>query len=183
MINPYAVGKNIYLRSPTEEDANGNWYQWFSDEETTKMLDARFWPNTKQAQMEFYNSLHNDRSKMVLSVVLSSSDKHIGVVSLSAINWVHRYADVAIVIGDKEYNQGVYAMEAFSLILKVAFMRLNLLNIRAGYCESNKASQALQKIFKFKTVGVYENLMFVNGKAENGIVTYLDKESWMKRNS
>ncbi len=182
MINPYAVGKHVYLRSPTEEDVYGNWYQWLSDEETTKMLDTRFWPNTKQAQIEFFNSLHDDRSKMVLSVVLSSNDKHIGVVSLSSINWVHRYADVAIIIGDKEYTQGVYAMEAFALILRTAFIRLNLLNIRAGYWESNKASEALQKLFKFKIVGVYENLVSVNGKVENGIATYLDKKSWIKRN-
>ena len=85
MYNPYKIGKQIYLRHPNEEDVNGKWHEWFSDEETTKYLSQRFWPNSKEAQLDFYRSLKSSRDKLVLSVINRSSDKHIGIVSLSSI--------------------------------------------------------------------------------------------------
>ena len=182
MINPYMISKNIYFRSPLEEDVDGRWYEWFSDEETTKMLDTRFWPNSKKEQLEFYNSLHNDKTKLVLSIVTKSDNQHMGVISLGNINWVHRYADIGIIIGEKEFNNGVYASEAYAMILSIAFLRLNLLNVRAAYCESNKSSSALLKMFKFKVAGVFKNLVTIDGKDDNMVFVYLDRQSWLKRN-
>jgi len=182
MYNPYILGKQIYLRHPTEEDVQGRWHEWFSDEETTKFLELRFWPNSKESQRDFYNSLQNDRTKLVLSIVLLSNDQHIGVISLSNINWVHRSADIGIIIGEKNYIQGTYTSDAFALILKVAFLRLNLLNVKAGYCKSNQGSEAILQLFKFKTAGVYENMMSIDGRREDVVATYLDRESWLKRN-
>ena len=130
MINPYIIGKHVYLRHPTEEDANGKWYEWFSDEETTKYLEARYWPNCIENQLEFYNALIKDKRNLVLSIVTRSDDVHIGVLSLSNINWVHRYAEVVMVIGEKSYRKMPYTLEAHILQHKVAFFRLNLLNLK-----------------------------------------------------
>ena len=69
------------------------------------------------------------------------------------------------------------------MILKIAFLRLNLLNLRAGYCESNSNSEAILKLFRFKTAGKYKNMMQINGKYEDILLTYLDKKSWLKRNA
>lgn len=181
MHNPYMVGKLIYLRHPTEEDALGRWHEWFSDEETTKYLGERFWPNTEGAQLDFLKSLE-DRNRLTLSIVAIENDEHIGVVGLSSINWVHRFADVAIVIGEREYRKGAYSIEAFSLILKVAFVRLNLRTVKSGYAKSNEASIALHKVFKFTKVGEYESLICIDGQYDDAVVAMLDRESWLKRN-
>ena len=130
MYNPYMVGKQIYLRHPTEEDVQGKWHEWLSDEELTKFMTDRFWPNSKEAKLEFYKSLINNKERLVLSLINKSNNEHVGVVSLSAINWVHRYADIALAIGEKKYRKGPIVIEAFSLMLKVAFVRLNLKNVK-----------------------------------------------------
>ena len=181
MYNPYMVGELVYLRHPTEEDALGRWHEWFSDEETTKYLGERFWPNTKGTQLEFLKSL-GDRSRLALSVVTKEKDEHIGVVSLSCINWVHRYALVAIVIGEEEYRKGVYAIEAFSLILKVAFIRLNLRAVKGSYAKSNEASRNLHRLFKFTIVGEYKNILCIDGYYDDLVIEMLDRETWFKRN-
>ena len=181
MYNPYMVGKLIYLRHPTEEDALGRWHEWFSDEETTKYLGECFWPNTKEAQLDFLKSLE-DRNRLVLSIVTIENDEHIGVVSLSSINWVHRYASVAIVIGEREYRKGAYSMETLGLILKIAFVRLNLRTVKSTYVKSNEASRSMHKVFKFKEIGEYENLICIDGQYDNAVVAMLDRESWIKRN-
>ena len=183
MYNPYRTGKFIYLRHPTEEDARGKWHEWFSDEETTKYLSDRFWPNSKEAQVEFYYSLLKNRNCIVLSVVKKIKDEHIGVVSLNKINWIHRYADISIVIGEKEYRTSPYATEAFALLIKIAFLQLNLLNLKSAYAKSNKGSEALHKLFKFKKVGNYQKLLCIDGKYDDLVLETLDRESWIKRNS
>ena len=78
MVNPYIVGKHVYLRHPTEEDAMGKWHEWYSDEETTKYLIDQWWPNSIENQMDIYRSLVDDwnrgsRIKLVLSVIKFSS--------------------------------------------------------------------------------------------------------------
>jgi RimJ/RimL family protein N-acetyltransferase len=181
MNNPYMIGKHVYLRHPTEEDALGRWHEWFSDEETCKYLGDRFWPNSKEAQLDFLKSLENS-NRLVLSVVTIEDDKHIGVVSLSQINWVHRYADPAIVIGEKEYKKGPYSLDAYSLILKIAFIRLNLRTVRSSRVKSNKASEHLTSLFNYTTVGEYKNLVCIDGKYDDIVVGMLDRESWLKRN-
>ena len=181
MYNPYMIGKHVYLRHPTEEDAMGRWHQWFSDEETTKYLADRFWPNSKEAQLEFLKSL-GARSRLVLSVVTKKEDEHIGVVSLSAINWVHRYADITIVIGEDEYRKGVYSIEAFGLTLKIAFVRLNLRTVKSAYANSNEASKTIHRVFKFTKAGQYKDFLCVDGHYDDMIVEFLDRETWLRRN-
>jgi len=181
MNNPYMIGKHVYLRHPTEEDALGQWHEWFSDEETCKYLGDRFWPNSKEAQLGFLRSL-KDRSRLVLSIVTIEDDKHIGVVGLGNINWIHRYADPSIVIGEKEYKKGVYTIDAYSMILKVAFIRLNLRIVRSYRNKSNKGSGYLEKLFNYTTIGEFPKLLYIDGQYENLVVGMLDKESWIKRN-
>jgi len=181
MYNPYMIGKHVYLRHPTEEDARGRWHEWFSDEQTTKYLVDRFWPNSIDAQLDFMKSL-SDRSRLVLSVITKEKDEHIGVASLSCINWVHRYADVAIVIGEEEYCRGAYAIEAFSLILKIAFVRLNLRTVKSGYANSNEASRTIHRGFKFTKVGQYKNLLCIDGHYDDLVFEMLDRETWLRRN-
>jgi len=181
MYNPYMIGKHVYLRHPTEEDALGRWHEWFSDEETVKYLANRFWPNTKEAQLDFLKEVE-DRNRLALSIVTIKDDKHIGIVSLSAINWVHRYADPAIVIGEKEYRKHVYTIDAYNMILKIAFIRLNLRIVRSCRGKSNKASEYLERLFNYTTVGEYPKLLYIDGQYEDEVVGMLDKESWLKRN-
>ena len=181
MYNPYIIGKLVYLRHPTEEDALGNWHEWFSDEETTKYLSDRYWPNCIENQLEFYRSLLNDKNRLVLSIICKSDDLHIGVLSMN-INWVHRYAHFSMVVGEKKYRKMPYTLEAHVLQLKVAFLRLNLENVQSSQAASNKGALAIQRAFKFKQAGVYENLLCIDGKREDLIVGILSRDDYLKNN-
>ena len=182
MRNPYIVGKQIYLRHPTEADVTGRWHEWFSDEEVTKYIGDRYWPNSVEAQMEFYRSCLNSRSRMLLSIVDMKSDKHIGVCSVSNISWLHRYGDLSFVIGDGEYRKGTYGFEAASLLMKVAFLRLNFRTLRGGHVASNEASAMVLKMLGFETVGTYKQLFWADGKYNDYVVCMVSREAWLKKN-
>ncbi len=182
MNNPYIIGKSIYLRQPTEEDVLGAWHEWFSDEETTAYIGDRYWPNSREAQMDFYRSSLSSRSRLLLSVVDKETDKHIGVCSLSNISWVHRYCDMALVIGDKEYRKGPYAFECASLLLKTAFLRLNFKTVRGGYVVINEYTEKLLKVLRFEAIGTYKEMFWSEGKYQDYVVCQISSADWLKRN-
>lgn len=182
MNNPYAVGTHVYLRHPTRADAEGPWHEWLSDDETTRWLSQRYWPNSVERQVEFLESCRRGEDRLVLSIVDVATDRHIGVCNLSSISWVHRYCDLAIVIGDREFRKGPHMLEAVSLLLKVAFLRLNMRIVKSSFASSNDASKTIHDVFRFKEVGRLEGLLWDRGQYVDNVIAMLRREDWMRRN-
>ncbi len=183
MKNPYAVGQRIYLRHPTGEDVEGRWHEWLSDEETTRWLVLHHWPNSVDAQREFYEASKRSRDRLVLAAIDRESDRHIGICNLSSISWVHRFCDIAVVIGEPEYRTGPYVLEAMSLLLRIAFLRLNLRIVKSSFVAGNEASQTIHDVFGFKEAGRIEKLFWDRGQYVDNVITTLTRREWMARNS
>jgi [ribosomal protein S5]-alanine N-acetyltransferase len=183
MENPYAIGSQIYLRAPTIEDAEGNWYKWFSDPEVTKYLCDRYLPNSKEAQIEFFKSLSISKDKVVLSICRIDNNEHIGVCGLSLINWFHRNADISYVIGEKKSQNSIIITEVMKLLLNVSFNRLNLENLRSTYAGSNLVTPMIDKMYGFKVIGKLEKYIIVQGERDDLIMSQLSKEDWQSRNN
>jgi len=182
MINPYAIGKRIYLRSPAEKDIEGKWYEWLSNPEITQFLGDRYWPNSVEAQRAFYDSVKFSRDRLVLAICNKETDEHIGVCNLSSISWVHRHADIAFLVGEKKYQNGSAGIEIMALLLDIAFRRLNLLNLRATHVSCNPDTPLLLRIFGFKEVGKFEKFSNFNGVYADTIYSQLSRENWEMRN-
>ena len=184
MYNSYITGKYVYLRHPTEQDAEGKWHEWFSDEETTKYIADQYWPNSLERQLGFYRNIceetiNDTKRDLVLSVVTKDEDVHIGLVGLSRINWVHRYADLIIIIGEPDYRKIPYTLEAHELMHKVAFLRLNLLNVMSYYAATNRGAIAVQKIFKYQKVGAFNEAMSIDGERVDLVMGMLNKNDYI----
>ena len=184
MNNPYIIGKTIYLRAPEKKDLDGKWHEWLSDPNITQYFADRSWPNTKQRQKAFYQSINNDsKDRLVLAICLKNNDKHIGICNLSSINYIHRYAEIAFIIGDKKNRNGQIALETLSLIIEVAFQKLNLLNLKSIHFSVNPHTPLLEKLFGFKEIGRYKKLLNFKGKYVDSVCTQLSKDDWEKRNN
>ena len=182
MKNPYAIGKKIYLRAPEPEDIDSDWYTWFSDPETTKHLADRNLPNTKEKQQLFLEQIKDSNTRIVLIICNKENNEIIGVCNLSSISWIHRKADLALVIGNKAYKNGTTAIETMTLLLKIAFQKLNLRNLLTHRSSNNDLTKAIEKIFEFKQVGCLEDMNFIEGKYQDIIISQLKHENWVKRN-
>lgn len=183
MINSYASGKTVYLRAPAAGDAAGRWHEWFSDPEITQFLGERWWPNTPEAQQAFYESSRDSRDRLVLAVCARDTDEHVGVCSLSAISWLHRHADIAFVIGEKSHRNGAVAVEVMSLLLEIAFNRLNLRNLRSMHLSSNPHTPLLERMFGFRVVGRMHGFYFWQGQYVDGVYSQLSRADWTERNT
>jgi len=160
---------------PEISDVESEWYTWFSNPEITKYLTDRYWPNSKQRQLEFCESLSQNSEKLVLLIVSRENDELLGVCSLSNINWVHSFCDLSIVVVPKKHRTGATAIETFNLLIKIAFDKLNLRNIKCYTVELNKASLALQTLFGFKVCGVIPNLFEYDSVLTGLVISVLSK--------
>ncbi len=183
MYNPYIAGKRIYLRHPTREDVAGRWHEWFSDQETMQWVPGHFWPNSVESQQAFYESIQNSRDRLVLSIVDIETDTHIGVCNLSSLNWRDRHADMAVIIGEKEYREGIYVTEVIAMLLKIAFNRLNFRIVKGGYLSCNEASKAILELFRFKEIGTYKEIIWFEDHYVDHVLVMLRREDWLRRNT
>jgi ribosomal-protein-alanine N-acetyltransferase len=180
--NAYAVGQRIWLRAPTRADAEGPWHEWLSDEEVGRYL-GQWMPNTPERQVAFYEQRVESSGDIILAIIDREDNRHIGITSLSKIDWIHRYAEVALLIGDKKArDEAVFGFEAFALTIRIAFQRLNLDNIKGGYIEGQSRSEAFLKALRFREAGRMKELYKIDGRPCDQVLVQLSRADWAKRN-
>jgi [ribosomal protein S5]-alanine N-acetyltransferase len=167
---PFLEGKRIYLREVRLTDVNENYYRWMNDQEVTRYLESRFYPNSKEKLTEYVHSKLGDPNNVFLAIVLKDGDRHIGNIKLGPIDWIHRVGDVGLIIGEKDcWGQG-YASEAIRLVSKYAFGQLNLHKICAGcYVQNQGSVKAFQKA-GFVIEGVRRQHYYCDGKYDDAIL-------------
>ena len=100
MDTPFLEGDGINLRELRETDLEGSWYKWFNDSVVTKYQNKKIFPNTRENQKKYYSYLQSSNADVVMAIVDEETNKHLGNVGLHKIDWVHRYAELGIVIGE-----------------------------------------------------------------------------------
>lgn len=164
---PFIEGKSIYLREVRETDVNERYYGWMNDQNITQYLETRFYPNSLAKISEFVKSKDGDPNNIFLAIVDKAKDHHIGNIKLGPINWIHRTAEIGILLGEKnEWGKGI-ASETLNLISAYAFKKLNLRKLTAGCYGNNKASEKAFIKAGFTIEGVRKSHFFYDG-------TYVD---------
>ena len=161
---PFLEGKNIYLREVRITDADENYYNWMNDNEVTKYLESRFYPQSKEKIEEYIRSINDNPNYVFLAIIEKKSNTHIGNIKLGRINWFHRLADVGLIIGEKTAWGKGYATEAIKLVTEYAFRKLNLHKLAAGCCKENIASEKAFKKNGYIVEGIRKKHSFYNGK-------------------
>ena len=163
----FLEGERIYLREVRPSDVNESYYRWMNDPEVTRYLETRFFPNAMEGLREYVASKLGDRDNVFLAIVLKQGDRHIGNIKLGSINWIHRFADVGLMIGEKDCWGKGYATEAISLVTLYAFKTLNLHRLTAGCYDANMGSAKAFIKAGWRQEGIRKSHFYSNG-------TYLD---------
>jgi RimJ/RimL family protein N-acetyltransferase len=162
-VDPYIRGERIYLREVCSADVNDNYYRWMNDPEVTRYLESRFVPNDMASLRDSVENKLKDRSNVFLAIVRSDTEEHIGNIKLGPIDWMHRLADVGVLIGEKDCWGKGYATEAIALVVRLAFHELNLHKLTAGYYIANKGSEKAFRNNGFVVEGVRVKHRFCEG--------------------
>jgi RimJ/RimL family protein N-acetyltransferase len=160
---PFISGERIYLRDVRPADVGPHYYRWMNDPEITQFLESRFFPNSLASLEAYVKAKQGAMDEILFAVLVKDGRQHIGNVNLGPINWIHRYGDIGIMIGEITVWGKGYATEAIRLITGYAFNTLNLHKLQAGCYGINQGSiKAFQKA-GFEIEGVKKKQVFCNG--------------------
>ena len=132
-------GKNILLRKLSNEDASVEYLNWMNDYEVVKFTESRYRVHTIESLKDFILHVNNE-SNYCFAIVDIPSGKHIGNIKIGNIHPIYKYADVGLIIGNKDfYGKGI-ATEALKLCVEFAFKQLKLHRLYAGIYDVNIGS-------------------------------------------
>lgn len=137
--NNFLKGTNLFLRSLEESDATERYLSWLNDYEVMKYTESRFFPHTLDSIKNYIKSANNNNN-ITFAIIDSKTEKHIGNIKIGNINWIHRYADIGLIIGEKEYWGKGIAKEAIKIVINYSFYILNIRKIIAGIYSENIGS-------------------------------------------
>ena len=160
----FLEGERIYLRALQPKDAEGHYPGWLNDLEVCHFNSHGRWPCPEAGATEYIEAVRGSRLALVLAMVLLEDDRHIGNISLQAIDWIDRSAEFAILLGDRSAWGKGYSKEAAYLICRHGFLELNLRRIHCGTSEDNVAMQRLAAFMGMEQEGRRRQALFKHGK-------------------
>jgi ribosomal-protein-alanine N-acetyltransferase len=170
----FLSGEIIMLRMLNENDITGNYARWLNDPEITLYNSHGRFPMTIDKLRDFVKSAYTSNTSLVLAVCDKKTSTHIGNISLQAFSWVDRSAEIAFLLGEKDYWGKGVMLEAGKLIIQHGFEALNLHRIHCGTSSDNMGMQKLAEKLGMQKEGVRKDAMFKNGKycdiVEYGII-------------
>jgi len=160
---------NIYLKPLEKSDLNERYLSWVNDSEVTKYMEADTLPVSMEKLEKYYDFMTNSPNHVILAIVDKGTDYHIGNITLNDINWIHRTANLGIMIGDKGYWGKGYGTEAIKLMTKYAFDKLNLHKIWLSLWDDNIAAFRAYEKAGYKKEAELLSELYRNGKYHNRI--------------
>lgn len=176
---PFLIGTKILLRPLCEADANDRYLSWLNDREVTTYMETGTFPVTTKGLREFYEAITKSQSDVMFAIVAKEPGLHIGNIKLGGIDWIHRFADLGIMIGDKEYWNKGYGEEACKLLLKFAFENLNLRTVTLGVYGNHIAGQKAYEKVGFQTDGKIKGYFNCHGEYVDKVIMSISKERFL----
>ena len=136
----YIAGERIYLREVQIEDANDNYCRWMNDPEVTRFTESRFSDYTIEKLKDYIRYITSNNDNIFFAIVLKDNNTHIGNIKIGSINWIHRFSETGLIIGEKKCWGKGYATEAIKLACEYAFRQVDLHKLLAGCYINNKGS-------------------------------------------
>lgn len=155
---------NYYLRTLSVEDVDGNYQRWLNDQEVVQHNSHGRFPQTPDTLRSYVTSSSLTTNQLILAVIDKETGLHIGNISLQQINWVDRNAEIAFLLGEKEFWGKGVMFEAGQKLIAHAFQTLNLHRIHCGTSSENKGMQQLAIKLGMTQEGVRKEAIFNNGK-------------------
>lgn len=182
MISEFLKGKNIFLSPLSHDHDLRDYLTWINDQETTLYMGSGRFPQTAGSLKEYIDSFR-DKNGMLLGIFVNKDKTHIGNITLQHIDWINRFAEIGILIGNEKYRGKGYSKEAIRLVAEHAFNKLNLRKVYAGMIEGNEISKKAFESVGFKVEGVFRSHFYLNDSYLDCYRLGLLKEEFLSRKS
>jgi UDP-4-amino-4,6-dideoxy-N-acetyl-beta-L-altrosamine N-acetyltransferase len=154
-------GQKTRLRRIEREDIP-TFVRWFSDPQVREFLKLNR-PISK-AEEEKWFERQLDRQDSELFAIETMDGTHIGNIGLDSIDWVHRQAELGIVIGEQEYWSQGYGSDAIRTLLRFAFQEMNLHRVSLRVYQDNARGIRAYEKCGFRHEGCLREAIYRQGR-------------------
>ena len=132
------------------------WSSWFNKREITKFVSHGAFPSNEETQREYFEGIHNDRTRVTVLIKPKKKEEFVGVASLSLIDLTSRECHFSMIIGERtaESDSIFYGMETKSLLTEHAFEILGVDRINSGQVIDLIEWQKWQILFGYQIEGL-----------------------------
>jgi len=156
--------------------------RWSHDTEFRRQLDsqpARMWI-TGELKGELEQELAAETHNVTFFIRTLAEDRPIGFVGLDGISWTHGEAFVGIGLGDPDYRGKGYGTDAMRVILRYAFVELNLHRVSLTVYEYNPRAIRSYEKNGFVAEGRQRGYLHRDGRRWDMLYMGILKEEWEK---
>ena len=187
--------KQIIIKPFDPNTVNDQYKSWFNNFEITQYTSHCCYPKSSIDIDQFKSSCILSKDNIVWNIFVKESKPcsealknyniktldcttHIGNCSLQQIDLINRSAEVAIIIGEKEYHGKGIGTECFKWMFEHGFNRLGLHRIYAGTAEYNKGMINVCAKSGMLLERVAREALFINGQFQNCIYYSILRSEW-----
>ncbi|MBI4327443.1 MAG: GNAT family N-acetyltransferase [Chloroflexi bacterium] len=120
----------LILRGLEPGDAGPAYLGWLNDPEVLRYRGPKAFPSDLESIRNYIAGIAR-RGDLVLAILRRETGAHIGNVALNSIQWVHRSAELSIMIGDKSSWRHGFGKETIRAVTRHAFAGMGLLRLWA----------------------------------------------------
>lgn len=164
----FLTTERLTLRALEPADASQRYLAWLNDPDVLRFRGPKAFPSNYESLKAFIASIPG-RGDLVLAITLRDNGEHIGNVALNTILWVHRSAELSIMIGEKSCWGKGYGREIIRAVTKHAFGNMGLNRIWAE--SPNPGFNSAVKALGWKHEGTKRQALLVDG-------AFVDIECW-----
>ncbi|TQV84152.1 GNAT family N-acetyltransferase [Exilibacterium tricleocarpae] len=156
--------QRIGVKGLTREELEGAYPHWLNDQAICAFNSHGIYPASRASAAAFIDSLQGDRNQVVWAVYHKGDHCHIGNLSLQAMHWINRSAEIAFLFGARSYWGQGYAEEAARLLLRHGFRQLNLHRIYCATAASNTGMRRLAEKLGMCEEGTRRQALYLDGR-------------------
>lgn len=177
--------KTVYFRAFEEEDADLI-YQWMNDDDLKKMSIGLNRKMCKAEALDWVKArMHHNNYQVFWAICARDSNKMIGYACLTDIHYINSSANFSgIVIGDRDYQDGLAWIETYLFIYEYVFERLNLHRLYGTAINEHKSTLLIRSVMFSRTEGIMRDAAFKNGRYYDvSISSQLSDEYFQHKNA
>ena len=144
------------LRLLSPDDVGASYLRWMNDPAVTRFLECRWRRHTLESLRDFVRAANDSSRDFLFGIFAEEGTRHIGNIKIGSVDWVHRFGDLGLVVGERDcWGRGV-ATQAIGQACAYARDELGLRKLVAGIYRGNEGSLGAFLKAGFRQVGVLE---------------------------
>lgn len=155
--------------------------KWRNDPEIQKLTGGTFRYVSSEREKEWVREkMMNNTTDIYLAICLNDeSQEMVGYTSINNIDYIHRSAcGGGVVIGKKEYRDGIIFLENTLLLFSYVFDILNLNRFYGNCLEKHKTTICLDKSLKLQLEGVERQAVYKKGMYHNRVILSILRDEY-----